>query len=135
MRIRSYLLRFTFALTTFIVGAVCYSYCAYYSGKIEAHFNALREKYSIRAYGTQDGAIVEYKQILSNEYGVEIIPVAGCIVSQELREKTIGYNESMEAAIEKRYGQGVLERSWRRARGEYQKRRNMAVSSVPAQAQ
>ena len=124
MRIRRYLLRFSFALATFILGAVCYSYFAYYSGKLEAHFDVIRGKYSIRVYGTQDGAVVEYKEILSNEYAVEMIAVGGCLVSQEIRDKADGYNETMETSIEKIYGQGVLEDSWRRARAEYEKRLN-----------
>jgi hypothetical protein len=100
-----------------------YSYGAYYGGKFEAHLDAMRGSYSIRVYGTQDVDEFLYYGILRREYDIEVVLVAGCIVSSELREKTRGYNEAMEASIEKRYGQGIFEKLWRRARSEYERTR------------
>jgi len=125
MCLTQYLPRVVAGLLTFVAGCVFYSYGAYFGGRFEAHIDVLRGSYSIRVYGTQDGAIVEYKEILSNELDVEVVAVAGCIVSQELVDKTDGYNDTMEAAIEKRYGQGILERLWRRARSDYQRTRGL----------
>ena len=121
--VKPYLLRVVAGLLTFITGVVCYSYCAYYGGKLEAHLDVMIGAYFIRVYGTQDGGIAEYKEALSNELGIDMVAVAGCIVSRELQEKTLGYNEAMEAAIERRYGQGILERFWRRARSDYERTR------------
>jgi hypothetical protein len=117
-------------IATFITGVVCYSYGAYYGGKFEAHLDAMSSPYSIRIYGTQDGGIVEYKDILSNEFGIDVVAVAGCFASRELQEKTPGYNEAMEAAIEKRHGQGILERLWRRARSDYQRKQEPGLTSA-----
>jgi len=117
------MLRVVAALLTFVTGVVCYSYGAHYGGKFEAHLDVLSGRYSIRVYGTQDVGIVEYKDILSNEYGIEMVAVGGCMISGELREKSHGYNDVMEAAIEKRYGKGILERLWRRARSAYERTR------------
>lgn len=123
MWFKRYLLRIVAGLITFLAGIACYSYGSYYGGKFEAHLDVLRGSYSIRIYGTQDGGIVEYREILANEFGVEVVAVASCIVSQELVDKTHAYNDVMEAAIGKRYGQGILERLWHRARSDYQRTR------------
>lgn len=81
----------------------------------------MRGTYSIRAYGAQDGDNVIYEEILKKEYDIEVVAVAGCIVSEQLKEKTCGYNEVMKAAIEKRYGQGILEKLRRRAQFEHRR--------------
>jgi hypothetical protein len=119
---KRYSLRIVAGLITFLAGAACYSYGSYYGGKIEAYLDVMRGAYSIRTYGTPDGWIIQSKDILSNEFGIDVVVVAGCIVSGELREKSRGYNDVMEAAIEERYGRGILERLWRRAQSEYQKK-------------
>ncbi|HEX6728460.1 MAG TPA: hypothetical protein VF074_00540 [Pyrinomonadaceae bacterium] len=106
-----------------MAGCLFYSYGSYYGGRFEAHLDVLSGSYSIRVYGTQDVGIVEYKDILSNEYGIEMVAVGGCLISRELREKSHGYNDVMEAAIEKRYGKGILERLWRRGQSAYERTR------------
>lgn len=122
MWLKRYMLRIVAGLITFLAGVACYSYGSYYGGKFEAHLDVMSGAFSIRTYGTSDGAIVQYRDILSNEFGIDVIVVGGCIVSRELQEKSRGYNDVMEAAMEKRYGRGILERLWRRARSEYQKK-------------
>ena len=121
------MLRVVTALLTFVTGVVCYSYGSYYGGKFEAHLDVLSGSYLIRVYGTQDVGIVEYRDILSNEYGIEMVAVGGCMISRERREKSEGYNDVMEAAIEKRYGKGILERVWRRARSDYERKKDLGL--------
>lgn len=128
MRLRRHVVRIIVAFVTFIAGSVSYSYGAYYGGKFEAHLDLMGGSHSIRIYGTQDGDEFLYYESLAREYDVEVVAVAGCIVSSELQEKTRGYNEVMEASIEKRYGQGMLERLWRRARSDYQSKQEAIKS-------
>lgn len=116
---KRHLLGVVVGLCALAAGGLGYSYGAYHGGKIEAHFDLLRGRHNLRVYGTAEPGIVEYREILSEEFGVELVAVAGCIVSHELVEEARGYNEVMEAAMEKRHGAGVLERVWRRAEVEY----------------
>lgn len=113
-----YLLRLFVAFATLVTGCLCYSYFAYYGGKFEAHLDLMTNSYTLRVYGTHDFDDVRYYEILRHEYGVDVVPVAGCIVSYELRGKTRGYNDVMETAIEQRFGNGTVERLWQRARRE-----------------
>ena len=102
-----------------IAGGISYSCAAYYNGKIEARLDLLRGEYNIRSYGASGAWREKYREILLREYGVNLVEVAGCIVTDELVEEVRGYNEVSEAAIERRYGQGTLERVWHRARQEH----------------
>ena len=60
--------------------------------------------------GDLDGAIVDCKH-LRNHYTVELVTVAGCVVTEDLINRTRGYNETALPIIEARYGNGVLERA------------------------
>ena len=122
---KRHLLGIVVGLFALVAGGIGYSYGAYYGGKIEAHLDLVRGQYNIRVYGLPNIGIVEYKEILSKEYGVELVAVADCIVSREIQEEARGYNEVSEAAIEKRHGTGVLESVWQRAQAEYQSKQNI----------
>ena len=51
---------------------------------------------------------------------VEFETVAGCVVSEELRERAKGYNEPMQQEINRRFGAGALENLDEEARLQYQ---------------
>ena len=51
-----------------------------------------------------------YAQQLRNVYNIELVTVGGCEVSEELINRTRGYNEAALPVIEARYGKGILER-------------------------
>ncbi len=50
-----------------------------------------------------------YKEVLLREYGVEFIDY-GCLETDELDQRIRGYNEVSRAAIEERFGAGVIEK-------------------------
>jgi hypothetical protein len=117
---KKHLLGVLVGLCALAVGGLGYSFGAYYGGRAEARFDLLRGRHSLRIYGAPHPADADYRDILSREYGVEAVVVDDCTVSRELVEESRGYNEVMEAAIEKRHGAGVFERAWRRAEAEHQ---------------
>jgi hypothetical protein len=119
MRLRRYVPRIIIGLVTLVAGCFSYSWGAYYGGRFEAYVDLTRDRHSIRTYGARRSTHDIYEQILAREYSIEVVRVAGCIVSEQLVEKTRGYNETMEASIEKRHGLGILEKLWRRANSEY----------------
>jgi len=51
-------------------------------------------------------------------YGVDFDTVAGCVVTEELVERTKGYNERMQREISRRFGPDVLEKLEEEARAE-----------------
>lgn len=55
-----------------------------------------------------------YRKILKTEYGIEVNNF-GCLISDKDREFADGYNQTVEVAIEQRYGKDVLKDATRRA--------------------
>jgi hypothetical protein len=92
-----------------LAGVSSYSKGTYYYGKAEAHFDAARGKYQIRVFGLSGDA--PYRDILRKRYGIEVVRVGGCVVSQGVAEETLGYNEVMFHAIKGRFGEDVFKRA------------------------
>jgi hypothetical protein len=85
---------------------------AYRRGRSEAKQDLTAGRLRYRTYGMPtvwDGPDL-YAQHLRNDYNVELVTVAGCVVAEELINRTRGYNETALPIIEARYGKGILER-------------------------
>lgn len=85
---------------------------AYRQGRSEAKQDLTAGRLRYRTYGMPtvwDGPDL-YAQHLRNDYNVELVTVAGCVVTEDLINRTRGYNETALAIIEARYGKGILER-------------------------
>jgi hypothetical protein len=84
----------------------------YLAGKREAETDLSRGHLGYRIYGlgeTRDGPDL-YAEHLRNDYGIELVRVAGCVVTEELELQTKGYDDTMLAVIETRYGKNLLGR-------------------------
>lgn len=88
------------------LGAMSYSFGAYYDGKVEAYLDRMRGRYQTRAFGHRGAN--PYRDLLSRKYGIGQVVVAGCVVTHEEAEEARGYNEIMEAAIEGRFGRDIF---------------------------
>ena len=96
---------------------------AYRQGRTEARTDLAAGRLRYRTHGMAtvwDGPDL-YAQHLRNDYNIELVTVAGCVVTPELINRTRGYNEAALPVIEARYGKGILERvrgqaveEWRR---------------------
>ena len=96
---------------------------AYEQGRREAEFDLSQERLIIRTYGEPvywDGPDL-YAEHLSNDYGITLLRVAGCIVSDFLVERTRGYNDTTLPVIESRHGKGILERVHEQAVAEWRR--------------
>jgi len=84
----------------------------YRAGKREAEAELSQGHLRYQIYGlgeTWDGPDL-YAEHLRNDYGIELVHVAGCVVTEELELHTQGYDDTMLTAIETRYGKNLLKR-------------------------
>lgn len=56
-----------------------------------------------------------YAKLLHDQLGVQLVPVAGCVVTVEIVASADAYNEVMTREIERRHGKGVLDRLYAEA--------------------
>jgi hypothetical protein len=71
-------------------------------GNLAARFDLARGRYRILNFGLPPGWLSEYARLLRDGYGVELDPVAGCVVSHQLVSYVEAYdNVSATAAIRK----------------------------------
>lgn len=95
---------------------------AYQQGRSEAKNDLADGRLRYRTYGMPtewDGPDL-YAQHLRNDYNIELVTVAGCVVTEDLINRTRGYNETALPLIEARYGKGILERVRGQAVDEWQ---------------
>ena len=85
---------------------------AYRQGQSEAKNDLAAGRLRYRTYGmpTLWNGPDLYAQHLRDDYNMDLVTVAGCVVTEDLINRTQGYNETMLPMIEARYGKGVLER-------------------------
>jgi hypothetical protein len=88
-----------------------------------------QERYGLPALGLNEdhSQIVltpeEYAQFLSERYGVQLRTVAGCIAGERVRGHAEGYNEVMDAEIERRYGTNFWHQSRENAMKFYEEKK------------
>jgi hypothetical protein len=94
---------------------------AYRKGRAEANNDLAAGRLRYRTYGMPEvwNGPNLYTEHLRNDYGIELVTVAGCVVTEDLVNRTRGYNETTLPAIEARYGKGVLERVHKQAGDEW----------------
>ena len=83
----------------------------YQKGKEDALRDLESNKLILKTFGRQASWSFEWKRLLEERYGIEIVVIAGCIVSEEEIEYVKGYNDISVAEIEKRLGKDVLDKT------------------------
>jgi hypothetical protein len=94
---------------------------AYRHGTSEAKTDLAAGLLRYRTYGMPtvwDGPDL-YAQHLRSGYNIELVTVAGCVVTEDLVNRTRGYNETAVPVIEARYGKGILDRARQEAIEEW----------------
>lgn len=84
-------------------------------GKAEALADIGASRPRLLTYGLPDPASEEYAELLEARLGVELDPIAGCLVDDKLTGRADGYNTVMVAHLEERHGRGILDRLWTEA--------------------
>lgn len=83
-------------------------------GKSEAEQDISDGKLKVVTTGTEMLRGKVYREILLNEYGIEVNNL-GCLISDQDREFADGYNQKAEVAIEQHYGEDILKNVAQRA--------------------
>lgn len=83
----------------------------YERGKQDALAAIERDELEIETFGHPARCRSAYAQILADTYKVRLREVAGCIVDSTILEHARGYNEVMQAEIERRYGADTFKKA------------------------
>jgi len=93
----------------------------YRQGCTEANIDLAAGRLRYRTYGLarERGGPNLYAEHLRNDYNVELVVVAGCVVTEELVNRTRGYNDAALPVIEALYGKGILQRVHKQAADQW----------------
>ena len=83
---------------------------AYQAGRADAEQDVCVGRLAIEVFGLPSFWESDYANILEQRYHIQIKRVAGCCVNDQIIDHARGYNEVMEAEIQRRFGAGVLEK-------------------------
>ena len=85
---------------------------------------------ALRRYGFGLGSDQPiYAKMLQDQLDVQLVPVAGCVVTVEIVASADAYNEVMTREIERRHGPGVLDRLQAEATAAAQSARPLEMPS------
>jgi hypothetical protein len=95
-------------VTLLIVVPAAWWLAAPVRGQMAARFDVWRGHYRVLAYGLPVAWRSEYAGLLQERYGIELHPVAGCVVSEALISYVRNYNKVSAAAANRKFGHDVL---------------------------
>lgn len=78
------------------------------AGFAEAERDIAAGTLRIKTYGLPGPSFVESIALMQSRLGVEVKPVAGCLVDDALRENVTGYNRRMMAEIARKFGPDAM---------------------------
>jgi len=96
---------------------------SYEVGKKEAESAITQNKLGWKQYGQPMAHDNLFKQVLKADYGIDLLIVAGCCVTEELTQNVKGYNEVMKTEIMKRFGKDVLPLAEAKAKQQFEDQR------------
>jgi hypothetical protein len=91
------------ALTVLFAVFLCGCKSPYETGKQEANAALSQGKLCWKLCGQPAAHDSLFKQILKDDYKIDLLIVAGCNVPDELRQNVKGYNDIMKAELLKRF--------------------------------
>ena len=81
---------------------------AHQQGVIAAWVDRVRGHDEVKTFGLPSPYADDYARLLQVRYGVEVRPVAGCGVTQDLIEYVRAYNSAVKSRVETRFGKDVF---------------------------
>jgi hypothetical protein len=91
-----------------LTSTVLWSLTAYPRGMLMAHVDHARGHFELKAYGLPPPWEGEYARLLEEGYGVELNPVAGCVVTEGLVWYVAGYNSVSQRLLIERYRSDIF---------------------------
>jgi len=89
-------------------------------GSVTARIDVARGHYEIETFGLPVPWRPQYAQLLHDRYGVEINPVAGCVVSQSLLSYSHAYNSVVADAVRHKFAHDIFAECAADARKAYE---------------
>ncbi|MCW5551812.1 MAG: LysM peptidoglycan-binding domain-containing protein [Verrucomicrobiae bacterium] len=99
-------------------------------GQADARHDLSNGVMMVKSAGLPGPAWGEYTRLLKEQCNVELLPIAGCIVSEGLLAYLRGYNETSTAAIKQKFGADILAELDKEADARWQKKH--AKADLPA---
>jgi len=96
---------------------------AYLAGQVEALHDLASGSLRVRTAGYPVPWYQQEARLLRSEFAIELVPVAGCVVSTTQSQAIRGYNQVTLAIIQQRFGSSVFEEATARAVDEAKKAR------------
>ena len=95
----------------------------YEMGKSEAQASLSQNKLGWKQYGQPMAHDNLFKQVLKEDYNIDLLIVAGCRVTEDLIQNVKGYNEIMKAEIMKRLQKDVISLAEAKAKQQFEDQR------------
>ena len=92
-------------------------------GRAQAERDIAADKLCLKTYGKLVHWFPHLRTMAKERYGIDFEVVAGCVIDEELKERTEGYNEPVRQEINRRFGKGILEQLTEEARVRYERER------------
>jgi hypothetical protein len=89
-----------------LIALGCSSYES--AGLAEAERDIAAGTLRIKTYGLPAPWFTQYIDLMQSRLGVEVKPVAGCVVDDALTESVTGYNRRMMAEIARKFGPDAM---------------------------
>jgi len=77
-------------------------------GRVAAHTDVARGHYRFLTYGLPAAWRPEFARLLRERYHIELVPVAGCTVSESLISYVENYDQVSAAAANRKFGHDVF---------------------------
>jgi hypothetical protein len=92
---------------------------AYKKGHDDAERDLRAGRLALEIFGLPAPYFGEYTRLLLTRYHIELRPVAGCVIDDQISGHARGYNEVAMKEIERRYGKDMLETARQEASQRY----------------
>jgi hypothetical protein len=86
----------------------------YHRGLLVGHIDHARGHYELKLYGgppltpPDEEKLSRFARLLGDRYGVELKPVAGCVVSWGLQQYSDGYNDASRRLLLRKHGKDIF---------------------------
>ena len=92
---------------------------SYFAGREAAAKDIKQGILAVETYGLPVACYAEYENLLKQKYGIELRPIAGCVVDDSILKHAKGYNEISDAEIERRFGKDIFGKTMQAAQKIY----------------
>ena len=93
---------------------------AYLDAQEEARKDVKSETIKYLLYGMPHAQDRMFASFLKKKYNITLVIVAGCIVTQEIRDRADGYNKVIFEYLKKKYKENVIEEAEEKARKQWE---------------